>query len=62
VIAVLIRLALSIALALAAGCAGAGAPTHSDDELQQRCARAGGWWRADDLMGGFCEFESPGFI
>ncbi len=61
-IAVLIRLSLSIALALVAGCAGLGAPAPSDDEVQQRCVRAGGWWRADDLMGGFCEFQSPGFI
>ena len=22
-----------------------------------RCERTGGWWRPDDLFGGFCEFE-----
>jgi len=22
----------------------------------------GGWWHRDDLMGGFCEFQAPGFL
>jgi len=56
----LARVGLAIAVAIAAGCAGAVAPTP--EELQERCVRDGGWWRPDALFGGYCEFQSPGFI
>jgi hypothetical protein len=56
----LVRLGIAIALAITAGCAGAVAPTYSQEELQQHCVRDGGWWRSDALLGGYCEFESPG--
>ncbi|HWN13433.1 MAG TPA: hypothetical protein VNU02_06215 [Candidatus Dormibacteraeota bacterium] len=37
-------------------------PAYTDEELAQSCVRRGGWWRPDDLRGGFCEFEAPGFL
>lgn len=37
-------------------------PTYTQEELAQKCAMHGGWWHPDDLMGGFCEFQSPGMI
>jgi hypothetical protein len=35
---------------------------YSEEELARSCAHRGGWWRPDELRGGFCEFEAPGFI
>ena len=53
---------LLLALALA-GCGSvAFGPAYAEDELAQMCVRRGGWWRPDDLRGGFCEFEAPGFL
>jgi hypothetical protein len=47
---------------LAAGCAGTVIPpTYTQNELGMRCLLDGGWWRPNELMGGFCEFESGGF-
>jgi hypothetical protein len=37
-------------------------PAYTEEELAQVCARRGGWWRPDELRGGVCEFEAPGFI
>jgi len=37
-------------------------PAYTDEELAQSCVRRGGWWRLDELRGGFCEFEAPGFM
>ena len=37
-------------------------PAYTEEELAQMCVRRGGWWRPDDLRGGFCEFEAPGFL
>jgi hypothetical protein len=57
VLAVLLLLA-----PLGAGCAGVVIPpTYTDGELALRCQLDGGWWRPNDLMGGYCEFESGGF-
>ena len=51
-----IGLVLVAALGGAAGCGGAPIPpTYTEAELQQQCARTGGWWRPDDLRGGYCE-------
>jgi hypothetical protein len=53
---------LLLALVLA-GCGSvAFGPAYTEDELAQMCVRRGGWWRPDDLRGGFCEFEAPGFL
>jgi hypothetical protein len=53
---------LLLALALA-GCGPvAFGPAYTEEELAQICARRGGWWRLDELRGGFCEFEAPGFM
>jgi hypothetical protein len=37
-------------------------PAYTEDELAQICVRHGGWWRPDELRGGFCELEAPGFL
>ena len=48
---------------LLAGCGPvAFGPAYTEEELAQICARRGGWWRLDELRGGFCEFEAPGFM
>jgi hypothetical protein len=53
---------LLVALALAGcGLVPVG-PVYTEEELAQVCARRGGWWRPDDLRGGFCEFEASGFM
>ena len=36
--------------------------TYTEEELAEYCARRGGWWRPDELMGGHCEFEADGFL
>ncbi len=52
-------LLLSVA-AMGAGCSSAPIPpAYTQDELRMRCDRQRGVWRADDLMGGFCEFRGP---
>jgi hypothetical protein len=33
-------------------------PTYTQDELKAICERHGGWWHPDDLMGGYCEYDS----
>ena len=33
-------------------------PTYTQAELRAICERHGGWWHDDDLMGGFCEYQS----
>jgi hypothetical protein len=43
--------------------AGCGAPierSYTEEELEVKCVMRGGWWHRDGLMGGFCEFQSPG--
>jgi hypothetical protein len=51
--------ALAVMLGLASGCAGAVPLTQAD--LAQRCQQTGGWWHPDDLMGGYCEYQSGGW-
>ena len=52
------RAALWLVLVGAAGCAAG--PVYTEAELEQQCVRHGGWWRPDDLRGGYCEIESDG--
>ena len=33
-------------------------PTYTQDELKAICERQGGWWHPDDLIGGYCEYDS----
>jgi hypothetical protein len=35
---------------------------YTEAELEQMCVMRGGWWHRDDLTGGFCEFQAPGFL
>ncbi len=59
----MIKLILAAMIALVLGCAGARIePPYSEQELRAICERQGGWWRGPDVRGGFCEYESPGFI
>ena len=37
-------------------------PTYTQDELKAICERHGGWWHPDELMGGYCEHQSDGFL
>jgi hypothetical protein len=34
-------------------------PTYTQDDLKARCDRQRGWWRPDELMGGYCDFRGP---
>ena len=34
-------------------------PTYTQDELKTECDRHRGWWRPDDLRGGYCDFRGP---
>jgi len=54
-------LGLLLALVLA-GCVAPIGPTYTQEELEGKCVMRGGWWHRDDLMGGFCEFQAPGFL
>ncbi len=52
-----------IVAALLAGCATVPpSPTYSQDELRVICERNGGWWHPDGLIGGYCEYQSDGFL
>jgi hypothetical protein len=54
-----------LALLLGLALAGCGAPIerpYTQEELEVKCVMRGGWWHRDDLMGGFCEFQAPGFL
>jgi len=50
------------ALAAAAclgGCAiGSPIPIYTQADLKAECIRHRGWWRPDDLRGGYCEYDS----
>ena len=35
------------------------APAYTQDELKAACDRQRGWWRPDDLRGGYCDFRGP---
>src|SRR5712691_1742954 len=48
-----------IAVTILAGCSSIPVPaTHTQDELRADCDRHRGWWRPDDLRGGYCEHDS----
>lgn len=45
---------------LIAGCSNAPlGPTYGQAELQVICERQGGWWRDNQLTGGYCEYQAP---
>ncbi len=50
-----------LVLALA-GCGAAIERTYSEEELEATCVMRGGWWHRNDQVGGFCEFQAPGFL
>jgi hypothetical protein len=54
-------LGLLLVLTLA-GCGAAMERAYTEAELEATCVMRGGWWHPDDLMGGFCEFQAPGFL
>lgn len=33
-------------------------PTYTQTELKAMCERRGGWWHPNDLVGGYCEYDS----
>ena len=45
---------------LLAGCSSVAIPpTYTQAELKAECDRRRGWWRPDDLIGGYCDFRGP---
>ncbi len=34
-------------------------PAYTQDELKAACDRQRGWWRPDELRGGYCDFRGP---
>jgi hypothetical protein len=53
--------AIVFLLAILAGCSGAAVvpPAYTQDELKAECDRRRGYWRPDDLRGGYCDFRGP---
>jgi hypothetical protein len=50
---------IAVALTLLTGCSRVPLPpTYTQDELRSICERQGGWWHPDDLIGGYCEYDS----
>jgi hypothetical protein len=57
------RAALVVAVSVLAGCGGVPVPpTYTQDELKAICERHGGWWHPDGLIGGYCEYQTDGFL
>jgi len=55
--------ALVVAVSVLAGCGGVPVPpTYTQDELKAICERHGGWWHPDGLIGGYCEYQTDGFL
>jgi hypothetical protein len=54
-------LLVGAAVALAGCGGGALRPAYTPEELARECVRTGGWWGAH-VAGGYCEYESPGFL
>lgn len=53
------RIVLGALVPLLLGCSSVEIPPpYTRQELKQECERHGGWWREDDLRGGFCEYSS----
>jgi hypothetical protein len=51
---------LVLANTILAGCSSVAIPpTFTQDGLKAECDRHGGWWRPDDLLGGYCDFRKP---
>ncbi len=54
---------VAVTVIILAGCSSVPIPpTYTQDELKAICLRHGGSWHPDDLMGGFCEYQSDGFL
>jgi hypothetical protein len=56
------RLGALLLAAVLAGCGSMPAGSaYTEEELAQICVRHGGWWRPDQLTGGYCEMQvGPG--
>lgn len=51
--------ALGLAVLALAACSSTPIPpTYTEEELRQKCERARGWWKPDQLRGGYCEHDS----
>ncbi|MGH7368664.1 MAG: hypothetical protein ACREK9_19845 [Candidatus Rokuibacteriota bacterium] len=52
-----------VAAAILVGCSRVPIPpTYTQAELGMICERNGGWWHPDGLVGGYCEYQSDGFL
>ena len=52
-----------LAVSLLAGCSRVPIPpTYTQEELRAICERQGGWWHPDGLVGGYCEYQTDGFL
>ncbi|HEV8439178.1 MAG TPA: hypothetical protein VGT40_13870 [Methylomirabilota bacterium] len=55
------RAGLLVLVAFALGCSSVPIqPAYTEQQLKQECERRGGRWHANDLRGGFCEYNSRG--
>ena len=55
-------LLLGLAVALLVGCGGPPRPPlYTPEELRATCERQGGWWRPN-ILDGYCEYQTPGFL
>jgi hypothetical protein len=51
---------VAVAMTIFIGCSSVPIPpTYTQEELGAECERHRGWWRADDLVGGYCDFRGP---
>ncbi len=56
------RRSVCLLLLALVGCGGPIERPYTEPELEAKCVMRGGWWHRDDLIGGFCEFQAPGFL
>jgi hypothetical protein len=58
----LVMLGLVACLALIGGCSAVPIPgAYTLEMAAAECRRTGGWWHYN-VAGGYCEYQSPGFL
>jgi hypothetical protein len=55
-------LLVGLVVAVLVGCGGTPRPPlYTPEELRATCERQGGWWRPN-ILDGYCEYQSPGWM